>query len=215
MFWKWEFWPWVGDVVASQPFLTLMVPVVTLAGVLFTARSNERVRMRELQHQSERWRNETLRSLAAEQRESVISFLTGLKEAELEIESEFSEQAEEVSERGGFSQEWYDYAMLDLKSESWARFRKFAEKEMVRLELNLADDEVREQIAKIRRGFEEDLYIFRPKGLPENERVDLWSDPFLTAASPLSNNVKNALESLKHAAIKKLHPTPVELHGVV
>lgn len=46
-FWEWGLWPWLGDVIASQPFLTLMVPVATLTGVVITTKSNERIRRRE------------------------------------------------------------------------------------------------------------------------------------------------------------------------
>lgn len=62
-FWEWGLWPWLGDVIASQPFLTLMVPVATLTGVVITTKSNERIRRRELQGEGERWRYEVGRIL--------------------------------------------------------------------------------------------------------------------------------------------------------
>ena len=210
-FWEWGIWSWLGDVIASQSFLALMVPAATLTGVVVTAKSNERIRRRELQGEGERWRYEVVKDSAALQRQAVLTFLAEVANLQREMSEDFSVQHESLANMGGLKSGEYANRLIDLNWEHWSKFSSTVDQHLVTLELSLADEVLRAQTDRVRQVLREDEKMFAPPDGVRGTYPDPDSNPFFTSSSPMSKAVEIALEELKELAANRLHPLPREL----
>lgn len=210
-FWEWGIWPWLGDIIASQPFLTLMVPVATLTGVVITTKSNEYIRRQELEREGQQWRYEVEKDSAAVQRQAVLTFLTEVADLEGEMSKSFSAEHESLEARGGFKSGEYDDKVIDLNWTYWSGFSSKVDQHLLTLELSLADELVRTEATKVRKLLWEDEKMFAPPGGARGTYPDLNSNPFFKSPSPMSTTVETALEELKEVAVNRLHPLPPEV----
>lgn len=210
-FWEWDIWPWLGDVIASQPFLTLMVPVATLTGVVITTKSNERIRRRELQGEGQQWRYEVEKDSAAVQRQAVLTFLAEVADLNGEMSKGFLAAHESLADMGGLKSDEYVDKLKDLNWTYWSGFSSKVDQHLVTLELNLADELVRAQAAKVRKLLREDEKMFATPDGARGKYPDPDSNPFFMSSSPMSTAVETALEELKEVAANRLHPPPPEV----
>lgn len=210
-FWEWGIWPWLGNVIASQPFLTLMVPVATLTGVVITTKSNERIRRRELQGEGQQWRYEVEKDNAAVQRQAVLTFLAEVADLKGEMSKCFSEAHELLVAKGGLKSGEYETKLIDLNWTYWSGFSSKVDQHLVSLELSLADELVRAQATKVRKLLRDDKEMFTPPGGERGTYPDPNSNPFFTSSSPMSTAVEMGLEKLKEEAANRLHPLPPEV----
>ena len=213
-FWEWGLWPWLGDVIASQPFLTLMVPVATLTGVVITTKSNERIRRRELQGEGERWRYEVVRDSAAVQRQAVLTFLAEVANLQGKMEAKanraalgyMSDMDQLVDDEPG------DCEVVNGQMDTARWFLNEAITRVLTLELSLADPVVRSNAVVVRQAMETDKSrYYAPEGEPKQILPNPYVDELLTETYPMSKAVETALEELKEAAINRLHPLPPEV----
>ena len=212
-FWEWGIWPWLGGVIASQPFLTLMVPVATFTGVVITTKSNERIRRRELQRQGERWRYEVVNDSATDQREAVLTFLTEVAGLQGRMDSKsYWEAWEKMSEDDkDCDKDPGDFEMVNGHMDAVRWFLKEAATHVLTLELSLADPEVRSKAVAVHQAMEADRSrYYAPEGEPKQILPNPYVDELLTETYPMSKAVETALEELKETAIKRLHPVPPE-----
>lgn len=210
-FWRWAIWPWLGNAIASETFLTLMVPVVTLTGVVITAKSNERIRHRELQREGKQWRYEVEKDNATVQRQAILAFLTNVADIEDEVREYYLAQHELLADMAGLKSGEYEAKLIDLNWDCWSKFSSKLDQHFLTLELSQADQVVRAQIARVREVLREDEKIFAPPGGVRGIYPDPDSNPFFNSSSPMSKEVKAALEELKVIAVNHLHPLPPEL----
>lgn len=206
-FWEWGIWPWLGDIIASQPFLTLMVPVVTLTGVVITTKSNEYIRRQELQREGQQWRYEVEKDSAAVQRQAVLTFLTEVADLDGKMSKSLFEEHESLADMGGLRSGEYEAKLIDLNWKYWRGFSSKVYQHLLALELSLADEHVRAQATEVRRLLREDEKMFASSG----EEIDPYSNPFFTSSSSMSTTVKTAVEELKEVAVNRLHPLPPEV----
>lgn len=213
-FWEWGLWPWLGDVIASQPFLTLMVPVATLTGVVITTKSNERIRRRELQREGERWRYEVVKDSAAVQRQAVLTFLAEVANLQSKMAAKangaalgyMTEIDQLVDDEPG------DYEVVNGQMDTVRWFLNEAITRVLTLELSLADPVVRSKAVAVRQAMETDKSrYYAPEGEPKQILPNPYIDELLTETYPMSKAVETALEELKEAAINRLHPLPPEV----
>lgn len=220
-FWEWGLWPWLGDVIASQPFLTLMVPVATLTGVVITTKSNERIRRRELQGEGERWRYEVVKDSAAVQRQAVLTFLEGVAElqadiyqrvkgAEAPVTIKFGnpEQEHVIRERGLEE-------ILQVQVDSMWWFFDEVSARLLQLELSISDPAVRSGIFKVRDEVNSDRNkldsVFGPKGAAVGNSYQSDKGHLFTEIYPMSKALERSLADFKETAIGRLHPLPPEV----
>lgn len=210
-FWEWGIWAWLGNVIASQPFLNLMVPVATLTGVVITTKSNERTLHQKLQEQGEQWRYEVVKDSATDQRQAVLTFLTEVAELQAKMGEEFRKEHAELAEKDGLRSGEYEKELIDLNWEYWRRFSSKVDQSLLTLELSLADENVRAQVSRVRQVLREDEKMFTLPGGVEGNYLAPYDNEFFNASSPMSKPVEIALESLKETAIRHLHPLPPEV----
>lgn len=209
-FWEWDLWPWLGGLIASQTFLTLMVPVATLTGVVITTKSNERIRRRELRVDEERWRYEVEKDSAAVQRQAVLTFLAQVAELQGKMPAKARKAATErltdldvlENRKPGF----YEVAAGRKDTARW--FLTGAIARVLTLELSLSNSEVRDKAVAVRRAMEADKSRYDAPEEPTRVVHNPLCDELLVETYPMSKAVETALSNLKETAIDCLHPLP-------
>ncbi|KAA8730679.1 hypothetical protein [Corynebacterium tuscaniense] len=210
-FWEWDIWPWLGGIIASQPFLTLMVPATTLTGIVVTTKSNERIRRWDLQTEGKQWRYEVENDNAAVQRQAVRAFLTEVADLDGKISEDFLAEHEPLAEMSGLKDGEYEKELVKLHLKYWGVFRSKVKQHLLTLELSLADEDVRAQASKVGEAFRKDEIKLASPDKEGDTYQSPYSIPFFTSPSPISEDVNKTLEELKRIATERLHPLPSEL----
>lgn len=202
-FWEWDLWQWLGGVIASQPFLTLMVPVATLAGVVITTKSNERVRRRELHREAERWRYDVLQDSATEQRRAVLKFLEETRAATVSMLARVDSVEREYRSKGFSNEKSFVESRIDL----YFWYLNQVHPMVTRLELEIKEPHVFGEVLNLRSALvalEKELADL--SGLSSEESVAWLKRNFPEYRPELGPVLR-----MKEAAIKHLHPLPPEV----
>lgn len=202
-FWEWDLWQWLGGVIASQPFLTLMVPVATLTGVIITTKSNERVRRRELHREAERWRYDVLQDSATEQRRAVLKFLEESRAATVSMLARVDTVEREYRSKGFSNEKSFVESRIDL----YFWYLNQVHPMVTKLELEIKEPHVFGEVLNLRSALvalEKELADL--SGLSSEESVAWLKHNFPEYRPELGPVLR-----MKEAAIKHLHPLPPEV----